>query len=133
MKNWVSRKVRFVKATIETEGGVVRAEVELKRPDAQSYVGKAERPSAGVNVLLAGAQAAAEAVRHVADDEDAAVDVRDIAVVNLWGQDIVVVSVSARFRGRAFPVFGVCHLKDDPVAAAALAVLSATNRVLGVG
>lgn len=132
MKNWVSRKVRFVKATLEQAAGMARAEVELQRPDSQSYVGRAERPSQGMDILHAGAQAAAQAVQQAAESDDASVQVRDLAVVNLWGEDIVVVSVSAHVKGVDWALFGVSHVKDDPASAAALAVLSATNRVLGL-
>ena len=133
MTGWLPRRIRFVKSTTEHDAGVRRVSVELRRPDEGSYVGKAERPSAEADLLRAGAEAAAAAVANAAGAGDAQVKVEDIERVKMFGRDIVVASVSATYRGQTFSLFGVCEVHDDPATAGALAVLSATNRYLGIG
>lgn len=130
MKGWISRRVRFLKATSEKGAEVCRVSVELKRPD-EAYVGRSERPcSADLDMSRAGAEAAAEAIVKASGVKDAQVTVEDIERVNMFGRDIIIVSVSATHRGQTFSLFGVSQLTDDPATSGALAVLSATNRVL---
>jgi hypothetical protein len=130
MTDWQSRKVRFVGATVDDDNQVVRASVELRRPSEGRYIGRAERPSRETNLLWAGAQAAAEAVARAAGEEPAAVSVQNVARMDVFGADAIVVAVTARVRGETRSLFGVCRVDDEPAEAAALAVLSATNRVL---
>lgn len=130
MKRWVSRRVRFSKATSEKRGDVRRISVELVRPNEAQYVGQAERPAADADLARAGAEAAAEAVVQASGVEDAKVSVEALERVNMFGRDIVIVSVRATYRGQTYALFGVAQVQDDPATAGALAVLSATNRVL---
>ncbi len=129
MKDWLSRKVRFVKASLDEKADVTRASVELERGGAERFVGRVERPSEGVNILQAGAQAAAEAVQQAVGIEGAVISVQDVTKTLVFGEPVVVVSVSATVRNETFQLYGVCHVTDDLAEAAALAVLNATNRV----
>ena len=129
MKDWLSRKVRFVKATLDDRGDGSKARVELERPGSGPYVGTADASGDELDVLRAGAQAAAQAVQQAADSEDARVEVRDLELVKAVGQTVVIVSVEASLKGETRSLFGVCQVHDDPATAAAMAVLSATNRV----
>ena len=129
MKDWQSRKVRFVKATLKKGDALVHARVELERPGSGTYVGTAEGAEATLDVLRTSAQAAAQAVQHAADTEEASVEIRDLEIVKARGGDVALVSVLVRLRGEVRSLFGVCQINDDPATAGALAVLSATNRV----
>ena len=129
MKDWLTRKVRFVGATVNKSDKGVQARVELQRVGAGTYVGTADGAEATEDALRAGAEAAAQAVQQAADTEEASVEIRDLEVVKTRGGEVVIVSVLARLRGEARSVFGVCQIQDDPATAGALAVLSATNRV----
>lgn len=130
MKGWIPRRIRFVKSASEQAEGVRRVSVELLRPDEGSYVGRVERSPAEPDLLRAGADAAAAAVASAAGSDGAKVTVEDIEQVHLFGRDIIVVSVTATYRGQTFALFGVCEVHEDAATAGALAVLSATNRVL---
>lgn len=132
MKGWIPRRIRFVKSASEQEAGVRRVSVELLRPDEASYVGRAERPfsDSDLDLSRAGAEAAAEAVVSASGAEGTEVKVEALERVSLFGRDIVIVSVMATYRGQTFSLFGVSPVQDDPATAGALAVLSATNRVL---
>ena len=130
MKQWLARRIRFLKSSAEHHGDLHRVSVELLRPDEGTYVGWSESPSSDVDLLRAGAEAAAEAVVNAAGAGDAQVTVENIERVKVFGRDVVVVLVSARYKGQTFSLFGVCEVRDDDATAGALAVLSATNRVL---
>ncbi len=125
----LARKVRFVKATVETGDQGCQARVELERPGAATYVGMADGPGAGLEIFRAGARAAAQAVQQTAGTEDARVELQDLDVVDVVGERLVIVLVRASLRGDSRSLFGVCKVQDDQAAAGALAVLSATNRV----
>ena len=129
MKDWLSRKVRFVKATLQKSDTGSQARVELERPGSGSYVGIAEGAGSELDAFRAGAHAAAQAVQQVADSADARVEVRDLELIKAVGETVVIVSVTATLKGESRSLFGVCQVHDDPAAAAAMAVLSATNRV----
>ena len=122
------RKVRFVKATVETSSDSCHARVELERTGAGTYVGTSGATT-GLDAFRAGAQAAALAVEQVADSDDAHVEVCDLEVVKLFGDTLVIVSVLARLKDETRSVYGVCQVRDDGASAAALAVLNATNRI----
>jgi hypothetical protein len=51
-------------------------------------------------------------------------------VVREFGAEIVLVSVRATARNDTWQLYGVSRVRGDLAAAAALAVLNATNRVL---
>ncbi|MBI4499530.1 MAG: hypothetical protein HY700_00045 [Gemmatimonadetes bacterium] len=129
MKDWLSRKVRFVKATLHRDEARSRASVELERPGSGSYIGTADGPASDLDDFRAGAQAAAQAVQQAADSEDARVEVRGLELIKAVGETVVIVSVSASFGKETRALFGVCQVHDDPASAAAMAVLNATNRV----
>lgn len=129
MKDWLSRRVRFVKATSEGDAEKRRVSVQLERPDTGLFVGAVE-PSVEIDAFRAGALAATEAVRQAAGIEGAVVELKDLSVVELFGRTVVVVEVRAHVLDQERSLFGVCPVQDDPAEAAALAVLSATNRML---
>jgi len=129
MKEWLSRKVRFVKATVKQGDERVQARVELERPGTGTFVGTSEGAEAILDILRTGAEAAAQAVQQAADTEEASVEIRDLEIVKVHGADVVIVSVLVRLRGEARSLYGVCQVQEDPATAGALAVLSATNRV----
>jgi hypothetical protein len=76
-------------------------------------------------------RAAAEAVSEAFDADGIRVRVRGIQSVEAFGQTIVIASVAASFGGKTQTLLGICDDGKDPSRAAALAVLSATNRFLG--
>jgi hypothetical protein len=102
----------------------------LLRPDEGSYVGRAAGPSSDSDLTRAGAEAAAQAVVSAAEVDGTEVKVEALERVSMFGRDIVIVSVVATYRGQSFSLFGISPVHDDPATAGALAVLSATNRVL---
>jgi len=125
-----ARKVRFVKARLEQAGDHYHADVELTDEDGARFTGGADGPRTDQDLLRTGALAAAAAAEQASGIAGARVEVQDLAVVREFGAEIVLVSVRATARNDTWQLYGVSRVRGDLAAAAALAVLNATNRVL---
>lgn len=129
MKNQHSRKVRFVKATLERTDEGSHASVELSGEGDARFTGSADGRASDEELLRTGALAAATAVAEASGVRGATVEVKDIAVLHEFGAEIVLVSIEGTVRDQTKQLYGVCSVRGDLAAAAALAVLNATNRV----
>jgi len=132
------RVVKFVKAEVETVGKErCRARVELKREPDRSYFGSAEGPATELDKLRSVAQATGNALlQAVTADEGTSVyeiRVKELAVQDAFGKKTVLVSVAGVYFKQRRDLLGLCAIEGDAPRAAALAVLNACNRFLGVG
>lgn len=93
------------------------------------YVGKTEGQSSPIGDLRLGAEAAMQAVESFAQGA-LGLELMGVKLVRAFDANVVIVSCTQR-SARATRLVG-CYLADrDAVRGAALAVLNATNRVLG--
>jgi hypothetical protein len=123
------RQVRFVLTRFENlDEGRCAAYVELQGPGA-SYTGRAEGGSRDVGGLRAAAEATAGALRDLGH----AVTLQDVQSIRAVGEFAVAVRVKAEHGHETRELVGFCLAGDDPMRAAALAVLNATNRFLDLG
>ena len=129
----VPRKVRFVKATSDQQPENAETRVVLERTGTGTFVGTSATGGSDREVFLAGARAAAQAVEQAAGGGGASVEVEDIEVTSAVGHPVVIVSVVASYKGEIRNLFGICRVKPDRATSAALAVLSATNRIFDLG
>lgn len=131
------RVVKFVKAELIKGGAKCTAKVELNRAEGRSYFGSAEGACDGPESLRAVAQACANALLQAAaaggDPSLFEIRVTAVAVQAAFGKETVLVSVSGTYFKQRRDLLGLCIVDGDPVRSAALAVLNATNRFLGVG
>ena len=131
------RVVKFVKAEIIKEGAKCRARVELKRDPDRSYFGSAEGSCEEPENLRSVAQATANALLQAAaaggDPAGFEIRVNELAVQKAFDKQTVLVSVAGTYFNQQRDLLGLCVVEGDPVRSAALAVLNATNRFLGVG
>ena len=133
------RVVKFIKAELHASGNRCRAKVELKhlQRGERSYFGNAEGFCEGSEDLLTVAQATANALLQAAatDGQAAGYEIRvnQLAVQDAFGKQAVLVSIAGTYFKQRRDLLGVCVITDDPVRSAALAVLNAANRFLGVG
>ena len=102
-------------------------------PDAEPRSGRAEGGAAPLEMLRPVARAAADAVSAGHGSQGAVVRVRGIQQVEAFGQVVIIVSLAATRAGKSQTLLGVCDGSRDLARAAALAVLNAANRFLGVG
>ncbi len=133
MIKWVPRRVKFagaeVKSSARAAGEVVSIKLQRK---GQSYVGRQRNGAASAaDEIRHAAEATLEALRQVVG-KDTAIELAAAGPVAALGQSFVLAVVAVTLRGQTHSLMGVCPLSLNPSRDAALAVLDATNRVLGL-
>ncbi len=128
------RLVKFVSAEVEqVSDDRCRTRVELLHQDGKAHVGEVEGGCADAERLRLSAQAAADAVRTAVCGTGDRLDVTGATVTEAFGKRTVFVQVAALYLGQRRELMGFCLIDPDPTRAAALAVLNAVNRFLGIG
>ena len=124
---WVAHRMRFVEATVLAGARDVR--VRLER-NGRSVTGQAGNGESLLDEMRSAAHAAIDALLQVVP-ADMTLTLKEVAPVAALGQSVVLAVVELR-RGHQFQtLLGVCPLSLNVVRDAALAVLDATNRVIG--
>lgn len=112
-----------------TPQGACSAEVELEWLNGQRVKGRAEGTSSAMGDLRVAADAALQAIREFSEG---ALDLELVGVKALRVFDANVVIVAISRRGDATARLLGCYLAEaDPIRASVIAVLNATNRILG--
>jgi hypothetical protein len=128
------RLVKFLSAEVQQPAqGKCRARVELLHEDGKTYVGEADGDCDEPARLRLAAQAAADCVRQAVAGKGDKLDVAGATITEAFGKRTVFVQVNAIYLGQRRELMGFCLIDPDPVRAAALAVLNAVNRFLGIG
>lgn len=134
MANRPPRLVKFVSAEVEQLSEErCRTQVELLHQDGKAHVGKAEGGCVDAERLRLAAHAAASAVQSAVCGTGDQLDVTGVTITEAFGKRTVFVQVSAVYIGQRRELMGFCLIDPDPTRAAALAVLNAVNRFLGIG
>ncbi|MGH7752949.1 MAG: hypothetical protein ACREN5_09045 [Gemmatimonadales bacterium] len=129
------RKVKFVKAQVgRASERVCQAFVEVEHASGERFVGTAEGTASEPASLECTAEATLRALCQAVEGDERGFQLRGIETVRaLGGKSLVVVELSVTHEGETRGLLGVAAVGSDPARAAALAVLSAANRFLGVG
>jgi hypothetical protein len=128
------RLVKFLSAEVEQlPDGRCRARVELLHLGGGSHVGQADGGCDEPVRLRLAAQAAADCVREAVGGKGDKLEVTGATITEAFGKRTVFVQVSAIYLGQRRDLLGFCLIDPDPARAAALAVLNAVNRFLGIG
>ncbi len=128
------RLVKFVSAEIEhLSGDRCRGSVELAHQSGESYTGTADGTCGDADRLRLAAQAAANAVQAAVCGPGDKLEVTGATITQAFGKRTVFVQVAALYLGQHRELMGFCLIDPDPTRAAALAVLNAVNRFLGIG
>lgn len=133
MIKWVQRRVKFagteVRSSAKAEAEVVSVKLQRR---GQSYVGRHKNgSSAVVDEINHAAEAALDALRQVVG-KDTPITLKAVGPVAALGHSFVLAVVEVTIEGQTHSLMGVCPLSLNPTRDAALAVLDATNRVLGL-
>lgn len=129
MTERLPRNVRFVLTRLESLApDRCGAVVELQGA-AATYTGRAE----GGRDDTGGLRAAAQATTGALQDLGHQVSLENIEMIRALGEAAVVVRVRAQQDGETRHLVGFSLAGDDPMRAAALAVLNATNRFFEIG
>ena len=105
------------------------AEVQLEWVDGIKARGAASGQSSATVDLRVAAEAALRALEQFAGGE-LAFELIGVKAIRAFDANVVIVSVANRKAGPQ-RLLGSCLVEGDPVRGAAVAVLSATNRVMG--
>jgi hypothetical protein len=107
-----------------------KARVELAWTDDESFVGEVEGLASPAGELRCAADACVAAL-HRAVRNEVSLELLGVKAVKAFDNNVVIVSLAYQDRGAGQRLVG-CFLADvDAARGAALAVLNATNRVLG--
>ncbi len=132
MIKWVPRRVKFAGAEVKSSARVAGDVVSVKlQRRGQSFVGRHQNGASGAEEIRHAAEATLEALRKVVGT-DTNIELQAAGPVAAMGQHFVLAVVDVTVRGHTHSLMGVCPLSLNPSRDAALAVLDATNRVLGL-
>jgi len=110
--------------------GHCRARVVLSWSDGRQFVGESEGVNSQTGELRCSAMAAVRALER-ASQPKLAFDVLGVKAVRAFDAVVIIVSLSARTGETASRLVGSYLTEQDTTRGAALAVLNATNRILG--
>jgi len=129
MANRAPRGVRFLSATVQNNGpDRCMVEVEILAPN-QTCRASAEGGCDEAAQLHSAALATNAALAILGH----AVELDDVAAVNILGDWCVAARVIAQHEGERRKLMGFCVAGNDVLKATVLAVLNATNRFLEIG
>lgn len=127
-------RLRFHECQLErSSDDRLSARVVLTDATDQNHVGTAQRPHDDTGDLWAAAEATVAALRAALAIDDAALHLTDVVAFDISASPAVAVSLRATHDGARRKLFGLCQAEEDRARAAALAVLSGTNRFFSDG
>lgn len=114
----------------ELPNGRCRARVVLERDPGEQFVGSAEGLGSRTGELRTAAQATVEALQH-AVEEKLTFELLGVKAVRAFDAVVIIVSLSCHNGAPPTRLVGSCLTEGEVQRCAALAVLNATNRMLG--
>jgi len=124
-------RLRFLDFTFQRlPSGRCRARVVLSWADGRQFVGESEGIISQAGELRCSASAAVRALERVSQPK-VGFEVLGVKAVRAFDATVVIVSLSAKTDASASRLVGSYLTENDPPRGAALAVLNATNRLLG--
>jgi len=109
--------------------GQCRARVTLSWPGQKPFIGEAQGLASQAGELRCAAQACINAIAQAV--REPSFELVGVKAVRAFDATVVIVSLTALGRVSVPRVVGSCLTQRDPPRGAALAVLNATNRLLG--
>ena len=123
-------RVRFSRFDLtRSKSGQTTAEVTLEL-DEKAHVGQSSGPSSPLGDLRIAAEACLRALAGFSGGVD--FELMAVKHIRAFDSNLAIVSITHRQDGSSFPLVGCYLAKDDVCRGAAIAVLNATNRVLGI-
>ena len=123
-------RVRFTRFDLtRTKSGQTTAEVTLEM-EGTKHVGHSTGPSSPLGDLRISAEACLRAL--IAFSGGLEFELMAVKHIRAFDSNLAIVSISHRQDGSTYPLVGCYLAKEDVCRGAAIAVLNATNRVLGV-
>lgn len=134
MPDRLEGRVRFVEAQLARNADdSLAARVTLAPAESREVIGTSERQPGDAADLWCVAEATVGALREILDIGEDVLAVRDVVSFDIAENPAVAVSLKSAVGGEQRKLFGLCQAEQDRSRAAALAVLSATNRFFAGG
>ena len=129
--NPLSERLRFAEFVLDRlPNGRCRAKVGLTWRDSEAFIGESEGLCSQAGELRCAAQACVAALGQAVQGA-MVFELVGVKAVRAFDATVVIVSLSTNAEGTDQRVVGSVLTEDDAARAAALAVLNATNRLLG--
>ncbi len=129
--NPLSERLRFAEFVLDRlPNGRCRAKVGLTWKDSEAFAGESEGLCSQAGELRCAAQACVQALGQAVQG-GMVFELLGVKAVRAFDATVVIVSLSTNGEGTDQRVVGSVLTEDDAARAAALAVLNATNRILG--
>lgn len=123
-------RVRFSRFDLtRTKSGQTTAEVTLEL-DGKKHVGQSSGPSSPLGDLRISAEACLRALAGFSGGLE--FELMAVKHIRAFDSNLAIVSITHRQDGNTFPLVGCYLAKEDVCRGAAISVLNATNRVLGI-
>jgi hypothetical protein len=123
-------RVRFARFDVtRSKAGQTTAEVTLEL-DGKKHVGQASGPSSPLGDLRISAEACLKALGGFSGGID--FELMAVKHIRAFDSNLAIVSITHRQDGTNYPLVGCYLAREDVCRGAAIAVLNATNRVLGI-
>lgn len=131
--NPLSERLRFAEFVLDRlPSGRCRARVGLTWRDSEAYYGENEGLSSQAGELRCAALACVEALGQAVAQSGLGFELVGVKAVRAFDATVVIVSLATTGgEGSGQRMVGSVLTESDPARAAALAVLNATNRILG--
>lgn len=127
----MSDRLKFANFDIERlVNGRCRAGVRLTHRDGAEYQGESAGLASQAGELRCAAQACVNALAQSVDGK-VKFELFGVKAVRAFDSTVVIVSLAAQNGDGGHRLVGCCLTEEDPARGAALAVLNATNRILG--
>ena len=131
--NPLSERLRFAEFVLDRlPNGRCRAKVGLTWRDSEAFYGESEGLASQAGELRCAAQACVDALCQAVSQSGVGFELLGVKAVRAFDATVVIVSLATTgAEGSDQRVVGSVLTETDPARAAALAVLNATNRILG--
>ncbi len=131
--NPLSERLRFAEFVLDRlANGRCRAKVGLTWRDSEAFCGDNEGLASQAGELRCAAQACVNALNQAVQQSGLSFELLGVKAVRAFDATVVIVSLATNgSEGSDQRVVGSVLTELDPARAAALAVLNATNRILG--
>ena len=129
-----SERLRFAEFTLDRlPNGRCRAWVGLTWKDSEQFTGESEGLGSQAGELRCAAQACVSALAQAVQGGGAGIsfELLGVKAVRAFDATVIIVSLAAHGEGSGHRVVGFYLTETDTARGAALAVLNATNRILG--
>ncbi len=125
------QRVKFISHEMESTPEGHRAEVTLEIPPNRTFVGTADCSEGSTGDLRCAALATVDALHRAMGDVDNSLELIGARAVRAFDAHVVIVALSFNANGGTRRLVGSFLTDKDLARGAAIAVLSATNRLLG--